>query len=231
MTFSHATFWARVEAILGERDLLCHPFYKAWSAGELTRGDLRRYAAEYYHHVAAFPTYLSRLHTRLAPGALRTAVAANLADEEYPRPHWELWIDFLLGMSGKSQAVERVPSPEVRDLIGYFRQISGQGPIGAALAAFYAYESQVPRIAAEKARGLRELYGADARTCSYFTLHQTADMHHSHVWRQQIDAYLAQHPHEAHTALAAVDRATALLWAVLDGMECVRQQRAHAAVQ
>ena len=38
------------------------------------------------------------------------------------------------------------------------------------LAAFYAYESQMPEIAKRKARGLRELYGVDERSCRYFAL-------------------------------------------------------------
>src|SRR5690242_16758815 len=63
-------------------DLLCHPFYQAWSAGKLTRDDLRDYACEYYHHVAAFPTYLSAFHSRLPDGALRRRVLINLCGEE-----------------------------------------------------------------------------------------------------------------------------------------------------
>ena len=33
--------------------------YEAWSAGELTRDDLREYALDYYEHVRAFPSYLA----------------------------------------------------------------------------------------------------------------------------------------------------------------------------
>jgi len=52
-------------------DLLCHPFYKAWSAGELTRDDLRAYAEGYYPHVEAFPGYLAQLGVRRLSGAVR----------------------------------------------------------------------------------------------------------------------------------------------------------------
>jgi len=47
------------------------------------------------------------------------------------------------------------------------------------IAAFYAYESQIPRISGEKACGLLRHYGADARTCGYFALHTYADVRHS----------------------------------------------------
>ena len=40
-------------------------FIKAWSAGELSREDLREYAQDYYHHVEAFPSYLAELGVRL----------------------------------------------------------------------------------------------------------------------------------------------------------------------
>jgi pyrroloquinoline-quinone synthase len=37
-------FFEQLDARIAKYDLLCHPFYKAWSAGELTRKDLRQYA-------------------------------------------------------------------------------------------------------------------------------------------------------------------------------------------
>ena len=157
-------------------DLLCHPFYKAWSAGELSRDDLRQYAEDYYHHVHAFPGYLAQLGIRLEDGELRRAVLANMTDEnggetafgEPDRSHAELWLDFVEGMGGR-RVTARPPVKEVRQLVSWFRRIASEGTVEEALAAFYAYESQVPRIAAEKDRGLRDLYGASAKTRNYFT--------------------------------------------------------------
>ena len=75
-------FFQQLDARIAPFDLLCHPFYKAWSAGELSRDDLREYARDYYHHVNAFPTYLAELSMRLEESELRRAVLANLADEK-----------------------------------------------------------------------------------------------------------------------------------------------------
>jgi pyrroloquinoline-quinone synthase len=87
-------------------DLLCHPFYQAWSAGTLTREDLAAYAADYYHHVAAFPAYLSAFHSRLEDGETRRAVLRNLAGEEIAgRAHSEMWLDFAEGMGAKREVV------------------------------------------------------------------------------------------------------------------------------
>src|SRR6266436_1912500 len=77
-----AEFFEHLEARIAKYDLLCHPFYKAWAAGELTRDDLREYAQDYYHHVEAFPTYLAELGVRLEEGELRRAVLANMSDEK-----------------------------------------------------------------------------------------------------------------------------------------------------
>ena len=41
-------FFEELDARIAKYDLLCHPFYQAWSAGELTRDDLREYAKDYY---------------------------------------------------------------------------------------------------------------------------------------------------------------------------------------
>src|SRR5690349_24367077 len=96
---TRAQFAEELQQRIGRYDLLCHPFYQAWSAGKLTRDDLRQYACEYYHHVAAFPTYLSAFHSRLPDGSLRRRVLTNLCGEELQgRPHSELWLDFAEGM-------------------------------------------------------------------------------------------------------------------------------------
>src|SRR2546425_9511520 len=71
-------FSQELRARIAKYDLLCHPFYKAWSAGELSRDDLREYACQYYHHVAAFPRYLAQFAVRLDDGELRQAVLANM---------------------------------------------------------------------------------------------------------------------------------------------------------
>ena len=225
-------FWREFESRVAPYDLLCHPFYQAWSQGKLTGEDLREYAAEYYHHVAAFPGYLEAFASRLPEGELRAAVMGNFADEmglDSPaaRPHDVLWLEFAEGMGATAPEVRtRQPIAEVRELIATFRQVAGTGSAAVALAMFYAYESQVPRVAQEKEHGLRQWYGAGDRTCAYFTLHRTADVGHSQVWREQLNRFLAEDPKRAPEALEAGGQAARALWRALDGIEQQRQQRA-----
>jgi len=227
-------FFEQLDARIAKYDLLCHPFYRAWSAGELTRDDLREYARNYYHHVEAFPAYLAELGIRLNEGELRRAVLANMCDEkgledgagENAQSHSELWLDFAEGMGASREIWGHEAVPEVTDLLLFFHGVASDGTPEEALAAFYAYESQVPRIAREKARGLRDLYGADEKTSRYFAVHETADVHHSQVWRQQLAKRLEANPEMAEKALAAGEAAAKALWRALDGIEARRMAMA-----
>jgi pyrroloquinoline-quinone synthase len=221
-------FFEQLDARTAKYDLLCHPFYKAWAAGELTRADLREYGREYYAHVAEFPSYLGEFASRVSDPSLRRAVLANRDDEngaDGSPAHAELWLDFVEGMGGdRSDEGARIPA--VDELVGWFHATAREGAPEEALAAFYAYESQVPRVAEEKARGLREMYGADEKTCGYFTLHTTADVYHSRVWRNQLAKVVDNNPGAAARALTAGEYAAKALWNALDGIEAARLVRA-----
>lgn len=225
----NTTFWTALEARVAPYNLLTHPFYQAWSRGELTRDDLRAYAAEYWHHVSAFPTYLSALHSRLPDSERRREVLRNLAEEEgtdnpAARPHSDLWMDFAIGMGATPAEVRsHTVQPEMAALLATFRAAMQEPKPAAALAALYAYESKVPQIAATKAEGLATHYSAGAATAKYFTLHQTADVAHAAVWRELIDKELAADPEAAEAALGSAERAAQALWVALDGVERGRQ--------
>jgi pyrroloquinoline-quinone synthase len=130
---------------------------------------------------------------------------------------------------GGSRVLKRRPVGEVRKLISWFQRVASEGTPEEALAAFYAYESQVPRLAQEKDRVLRELYGADEKTRGYFTLHSAADVHHARVWRKQLEKRVKANPETSAKALAAAETAARALWTVLDGFEARRLKRAAAA--
>jgi len=224
-----------LDARIAKYGLLSHPFYQAWSNGELTREDLQEYAQDYYHHVEAFPTYLAELGIRLSEGELRQTVLENMCEESgrahgqrpEARPHSELWLDFAEGM-GANRSLRDRPPQEVCELMEFFHRTASDGTPEEALAAFYAYESQVPRVAATKARGLREKYGADNTTCGYFDLHTTADVYHSQEWRKQLERLVAANPEAAEPALAAGERAAQALWRALDGFEARRLAKVAA---
>jgi pyrroloquinoline-quinone synthase len=70
------------------------------------------------------------------------------------------------------------------------------------------------------------MYDASDKTCGYFTLHATADIHHSKIWRQQLTKGLETDPNSTERALAAGERAAKALWHALDGIDRRRTARA-----
>ena len=232
MEFQH--FFSELDSRIRPYDLLCHPFYQAWSAGTLTRDDLRVYAEQYYAHVEAFPTYLAEFGIRLEDGELRRAVLANLWDEkggkdahgEPTASHADLWLDFVQGMGGMRSRRVYPQIGEMKDLMSSFHRVASEGTPAEALAAFYAYESQVPRVAEAKEAGLRDLYHTDEKTRKYFEVHKTTDVFHSNVWKQQLAKCVDGDPAAAERALDAAEAAAQALWHALDGIEAERTVRA-----
>ena len=215
-------FFGRLEDCIARYDLLRHPFYQAWSRGALTREDLRDYARDYYHHVESFPRALADFARRLPKSELRQAVLDNLSDELGRRDepsHADLWRDFAAGVGTGQFSLEEDPSPEIKNLIHFFKAVAKEGTPEQALAAFYAYESQVPRISKEKVRGLREIYRANECTCQYFVVHTTADIHHAKVWREQLVKRLRSSSVAVEAPLRSAETAARLLWEALDGIE------------
>ncbi len=150
-----------LDLLSAEMSLLKHPFYQAWTAGTLSADRLRNYAVQYYRHVAAFPRYLSALHSRCDDLETRQLLLENLIDEERgPGNHPELWLRFaqMIGL-GRAEILAAQPLPATTALIDTFSHLSRDLPLSAGLAALYVYESQVAEVASAKIEGLRRFYG------------------------------------------------------------------------
>jgi len=204
---------------IAEKHLLKHPFYLAWTRGELSREALRDYAEQYYHHVAAFPTYLSAVHAKCDDQPMRKQLLANLIDEEAGSPnHPELWKRFAnaLGVDDLDLATTD-EQPETRNLIDTFRSVCGNGATAAGLAALYAYESQIPAICESKIDGLKKHYGfTDPKAYEYFSVHLEADREHSAAERKLLSAYVNNH--NIDNVRASVRRVLDALWEMLSGV-------------
>src|SRR5215831_8348854 len=138
----------KIDSDIAAKNLLKHPFYLAWARGELSKEALTDYAKQYYHHVAAFPTYLSAVHSKCDDQGARKQILSNLIDEEAGSPnHPELWLQFAnaLGVSEVDVRNAR-KQPETQQLIDTFRAVCNGGTTVDGLAALYAYESQIPPI-------------------------------------------------------------------------------------
>ena len=215
-----AEFLSALDAKIAARNVLLHPFYQAWNAGTLTREALQDYAAQYYKHVAAFPTYLSAAHSNTPDAETRRVLLRNLCDEEagYPN-HPELWLQFAEGMGLSRADAESTPArPETSALVDTFHAICRNESCADAVAALYAYESQIPEVSTTKIAGLKSRYGVkDDATLKYFAVHAEADIVH----RAEERALLARHietPEQAESANRAADRALDAVWNLLSGV-------------
>ncbi len=213
---------ATIDRLLRERHLLKHPFYVAWSKGELSLPTLQRYAGQYYHFESNFPRYVAAAYAHLTDPRDRRVLLENLVDEEGRDPtHPELWLDFARGIGLSRRAASTAPaSPATRDLLGaYERLTSVDAP--TALAALYSYESIFPEIAAEKSRGLRAFYGlSDPTAHEFFRVHTGADVEHSAAERRLLRGQLRDDPAGGTRAIRSASRAIGAWWAFLDAFPC-----------
>jgi pyrroloquinoline-quinone synthase len=209
----------KLDNAIAEKHLLKHPFYLAWTRGELSREALTDYARQYYHHVAAFPTYLSAVHAKCNDQATRKQLLGNLIDEEAGSPnHPELWLKFTEALGVSDVAVRNTDKqPETKILIDTFRSVCGGGSTAEGLAALYAYESQIPAICESKIDGLKRHYGfTDPERYRYFSVHIKADREHSATERKMLGAYIDHHNFES--VKKSANRVLNALWKMLSGV-------------
>jgi len=208
-----------IDQDIAEKHLLKHPFYVAWARGELTREALTDYARQYYHHVAAFPTYLSAVHAKCDDQVTRKKLLENLIDEEAGSPnHPELWKKFASGLGVEEDELARTgKEAETKNLISTFRSVCGDRSTAEGLAALYAYESQIPSICESKIDGLKKHYGfTNPEHYEYFTIHIEADREHSVTEREMLGRQVDAHNFDS--VKASVNRVLDALWNMLSGV-------------
>lgn len=215
----------KIDAAIARKHLLQHPFYQDWQAGKLSREELQLYAAQYYRHVEAFPKHLRVLAAR-TEGPVRNVILENLAEEEDPAgTHPKLWRDFAAALGVSEEDITCCPAlPAAQSVVATFREIAGDRTVAEAVAALYAYESQVPEIAATKVSGLRTFYRVNSpEALAYFLVHEEADKAHRAAWRN----WLLEHAEgNEEDILAATNEALDALWGLLDSVH--RKRALHA---
>jgi pyrroloquinoline-quinone synthase len=215
---------------LSSKHLLKHPYYQAWNNGTLPAESLRNYAAQYFHHVQAFPRYLSATHSACNSAEGRKVLLENLNEEEGgPVNHPELWARFAEGLGVNREELRSAEAaPATRALIDTFMG-HARASYARGLGALYAYEHQVPAVAEFKTDALKKFFGVtDERALKFFDVHREADVHHTRALDGLLDALSDEEFAEAEAA--AKDAAQAL-WGFLDGQAalCGMDCAAHSA--
>jgi pyrroloquinoline-quinone synthase len=181
---------------------------------------LKHYAEQYFHHVLAFPTYISAVHYNTPHLSVRQEILENLVSEEQgEKNHPALWQNFAVAL-GANEAELKTGEilPSTAELISTFRDVCLQSPFYAGLAALYTYESQIPEIASVKIDGLKQFYGMDEpKDYEFFTVHQIADVYHAQSTMALIESY-ANTEDKAAEVTASAQTVAKALWQFLDGI-------------
>lgn len=195
----------RIEESRSRWNVLSHPFYTRWSAGELSREELSRYSGQYRHAVEA----IAAMSSAAAAEAPERAELRDHAVEE--SEHVALWDGFVDAVGGTATAA---PSAETAECVREWTADDGLLP---TLARLYAIESGQPEISRVKRAGLVDLYGvADGEGTEYFAVHEGRDTDHAAEVRELIEE--RAQPADADALVAAAESAFRANWRLLDGV-------------
>jgi pyrroloquinoline-quinone synthase len=199
--------WQRIERARTRWNVLEHPFYQRWSAGDLSREELAEYSGQYRHATAAIAR-LSASIAESAPEGERAELRRHAAEEE---AHIALWDGFVEAIGGD---VAVAPTPETKECVDTWTASDDRL---SQLVRLYAIESGQPAISQTKREGLAKHYGiGDGAGNEYFRVHEKADVDHAAEGRSLIEAHLADADPDA--LVAAAESAFKANWRLLDGV-------------
>ncbi len=200
------TVWDRIESARSRWNVLEHPFYQRWSAGELTADELADYSGQYRRAVEAVADVSAYVAEEL-PG--HPELAGHAQEEA---DHIALWDGFVEAVGGDTAAPANVETTEC------FEAWTRRDGALTALARLYAVESGQPEISRTKLEGLAAHYDVPTGAGThYFSVHRGRDVEHAAEGRDLLAGLLAEGGSEDEV-VAAAEEAFKANWKLLDGV-------------
>ena len=184
-----------LDSKISNYSLLNHPFYQAWSAGELPVDALRCYAREYGAFISTVPKGWETLN--------------DLETAEEETEHIDMWADFADGLNTQ---VSEAQVPQVNTLLETADKLFSDGE--TALGALYAFEAQQPETAKSKLAGLKAFYQLPEKVEPYFETHS----HNEHEAEKLLARIAELSPDAQQTVVHACEQMSSALWDALTGI-------------
>ena len=184
-----------LDSKISNYSLLNHPFYQAWSAGELPVDALKCYAREYGAFISTLPKGWETLND------------PETAEEE--TEHIDMWADFADGLNTQ---VTEAQVPQVNTLLETADKLFSDGE--TALGALYAFEAQQPETAKSKLAGLKAFYQLPEKVEPYFETHS----HNEHEAEKLLERIAELSPDDQQTVVHACEQMSSALWDALTGI-------------
>ena len=184
-----------LDSKISNYNLLNHPFYQAWSAGELPVDALKCYAREYGAFISTLPKGWETLND------------TETAEEE--TEHIDMWADFADGLNTE---VSETQVPQVNTLLETAEKLFSDGE--TALGALYAFEAQQPETAKSKLAGLKAFYQLPEKVEPYFVTHS----HNEHEAEKLLARIGELSPDSQENVVHACEMMSSALWDALTGI-------------
>lgn len=142
--------------------LLDHPFYQAWTKGEISLEQLAKYHSSYNEFIELMPTYWQKIIDSFNENS---KFAESVVKDE--TEHIALWQEW----NSKLPKVDTFP--RMNDVIEELDAMTKSELLGA----IHAFEMQQPDVAVTKKEGLLCHYGYETAELKYFDEHMNEEAH------------------------------------------------------